>query len=337
MGLAVVKVREYATSVLGTPEFMAPELYEEKYDEKVDIYSFGLCVMEIATKEYPYSECSNQAQIYRKVTSGIRPAAFEKVEDKDTREFIETCIKFDSTERPTAEQLLQHPFLIDTGDPLQSTSTHTSPGVLEERFRSAEELTRRWEVAEARPDVLISIRVLEYAHPIVMLKMTCLSLTRAPSTSGSTGSSLSLYLQSREMSPGLKQEVKFPFDLSKDTCSDVVSEMVSEGVISGEYTLLAIQKMEEVIESLTGGGTRRRRRSSLSLTRQTSSDTALQDDPTSGHLRTRSHSSPAIPKTDKSRMGRRTQSVQTAVALPAESPILPGIRTSTCFVGIIIV
>jgi len=25
-------------SVIGTPEFMAPELYEEKYDEKVDVY-----------------------------------------------------------------------------------------------------------------------------------------------------------------------------------------------------------------------------------------------------------------------------------------------------------
>jgi serine/threonine protein kinase len=25
-----------------TPEFMAPEFYDEKYDEKVDIYAFGM-------------------------------------------------------------------------------------------------------------------------------------------------------------------------------------------------------------------------------------------------------------------------------------------------------
>ena len=25
-----------------TPEFMAPELYDENYDEKVDIYAFGM-------------------------------------------------------------------------------------------------------------------------------------------------------------------------------------------------------------------------------------------------------------------------------------------------------
>lgn len=49
-------------------QFMAPELYEEKYDEKVDVYSFGMCMLELATMEYPYCECRNAAQIYKKVT-----------------------------------------------------------------------------------------------------------------------------------------------------------------------------------------------------------------------------------------------------------------------------
>lgn len=48
---------------------MAPELYEEEYDELVDVYSFGMCVVEMLTSEYPYNECSNPAQIYKKVTS----------------------------------------------------------------------------------------------------------------------------------------------------------------------------------------------------------------------------------------------------------------------------
>lgn len=58
-----------ATSCSGTPEFMAPEMYEEKYDEAVDVYAFGMCILEMATSEYPYAECQNAAQIYRKVTS----------------------------------------------------------------------------------------------------------------------------------------------------------------------------------------------------------------------------------------------------------------------------
>lgn len=54
---------------LGTPEFMAPELYEEEYNELVDIYSFGMSMLEMVTLEYPYNECNNPAQIFKKVTS----------------------------------------------------------------------------------------------------------------------------------------------------------------------------------------------------------------------------------------------------------------------------
>lgn len=53
----------------GTPEFMAPELYDENYNELADIYSFGMCMLEMVTFEYPYSECRNSAQIYKKVSS----------------------------------------------------------------------------------------------------------------------------------------------------------------------------------------------------------------------------------------------------------------------------
>lgn len=53
--------------MLGTPEFMAPELYEEEYNELVDIYAFGMCLLELVTLEYPYCECANAAQIYKKV------------------------------------------------------------------------------------------------------------------------------------------------------------------------------------------------------------------------------------------------------------------------------
>ena len=52
----------------GTPEFMAPELYREQYNEKVDIYSFGMCLLELVTMEFPYRECKNKAQIFRQVT-----------------------------------------------------------------------------------------------------------------------------------------------------------------------------------------------------------------------------------------------------------------------------
>lgn len=64
-----IHVSFFTLSRSGTPEFMAPEMYEEHYDEAVDVYAFGMCMLEMATSEYPYSECQNAAQIYRKVTS----------------------------------------------------------------------------------------------------------------------------------------------------------------------------------------------------------------------------------------------------------------------------
>ncbi|KAF9922566.1 hypothetical protein FBU30_007317 [Linnemannia zychae] len=111
LGLAVVRHRTHVSSVLGTPEFMAPELYDEKYDEKVDIYAFGMCVLEMVTKDYPYAECTNQAQIYRKVSQGIKPQALDNVQDPEIREFIDRCLDHDATTRPSAQELLDSEFL----------------------------------------------------------------------------------------------------------------------------------------------------------------------------------------------------------------------------------
>nr|XP_043637831.1 probable serine/threonine-protein kinase WNK3 [Erigeron canadensis] len=70
VGLAVILRQAHsAYSVIGTLEFMAPELYEKDYNELVDIYAFGMCLLELVTFEYPYVECANAAEIYRKVTS----------------------------------------------------------------------------------------------------------------------------------------------------------------------------------------------------------------------------------------------------------------------------
>lgn len=110
LGLATLMLRPTANSLIGTPEFMAPELYEEEYNELVDIYSFGMCILELITCEYPYSECRNQAQIYKKVTSGIKPAGLLKVKDPQVKEFIEKCL-VPVSQRLSAKELLEDPFL----------------------------------------------------------------------------------------------------------------------------------------------------------------------------------------------------------------------------------
>ncbi|XP_055883694.1 serine/threonine-protein kinase WNK1-like isoform X5 [Biomphalaria glabrata] len=116
MGLATLKSNSFAKSVIGTPEFMAPEMYEEHYDEAVDVYAFGMCMLEMASSEYPYKECHNPGQIYRKVTTGVHPEALDKVRDPEIHSIIEGCIQTKKEDRLTVKELLAHDFFLeDTG------------------------------------------------------------------------------------------------------------------------------------------------------------------------------------------------------------------------------
>uniref|UniRef100_A0A2P2KP78 non-specific serine/threonine protein kinase n=2 Tax=Rhizophora mucronata TaxID=61149 RepID=A0A2P2KP78_RHIMU len=110
LGLAAILRKSHAAHCVGTPEFMAPEVYEEAYNELVDIYSFGMCILEMITLEYPYSECTHPAQIYKKVTSGKRPDALYQVKDPEVRQFVEKCLATVSL-RLSARELLNDPFL----------------------------------------------------------------------------------------------------------------------------------------------------------------------------------------------------------------------------------
>ncbi|CAD6334954.1 unnamed protein product [Miscanthus lutarioriparius] len=116
LGLAtILDNARSAHSIIGTPEFMAPELYDEEYNELVDIYAFGMCLLELVTFEYPYCECSNAAQIYKKVSDGEKPGSLAKIDDPEVKLFIEKCIA-KATERLSAKELLMDPFLLDVSD-----------------------------------------------------------------------------------------------------------------------------------------------------------------------------------------------------------------------------
>ena len=70
-GLAV----DTTMTSVGTPHFAAPEvLRSERYTEKVDVYSFGIFLYELATRELPYKR-ENPALVLQGVVSGsLRPA-----------------------------------------------------------------------------------------------------------------------------------------------------------------------------------------------------------------------------------------------------------------------
>jgi WNK lysine deficient protein kinase len=111
-------------TMVGTPEFMAPEMFSENYDERVDIYAFGMAVLEMISGEYPYTECSTAIQIINRVSSNIYPEILKLVTNDDAKAFVKVCLRpasiDDDTEgggdifRPTAKKLLTHEFLLNT-------------------------------------------------------------------------------------------------------------------------------------------------------------------------------------------------------------------------------
>ncbi|KAF8726243.1 hypothetical protein HU200_019699 [Digitaria exilis] len=117
-GLATFMQQQKTRSVKGTLEFMAPELYTGNYNELVDVYAFGMCMLELVTCEYPYSECQGMGHIFKNVSQGKKPAALYKVGDTEVRSFIDNCLA-PAAERLSASELLRSSFLMKD-DPLSA-------------------------------------------------------------------------------------------------------------------------------------------------------------------------------------------------------------------------
>ncbi|KAJ6882315.1 serine/threonine-protein kinase WNK3 isoform X1 [Populus alba x Populus x berolinensis] len=204
LGLAaILQQARSAHSVIGTPEFMAPELYEEEYNELVDIYAFGMCLLELVTVEYPYVECTNAAQIYKKVTSGIKPASLAKVKDPAVKAFIEKCIAKVSDRLP-AKELLMDPFL-------QSDEENESVGhSLRLKAHSSGGSSDQIDVNEIAKD--------SSAEP-----------SRDFTVQGQRKDINTIFLKLRIAdSTGHIRNIHFPFDVEVDTAIAVASEMVEE-------------------------------------------------------------------------------------------------------------
>ncbi|XP_043725003.1 probable serine/threonine-protein kinase WNK5 [Telopea speciosissima] len=232
LGLAaILRGSQPAHSVIGTPEFMAPELYEEEYNELVDVYSFGMCVLEMLTGEYPYSECCNPAQIYKKVTSGKLPDGFYRIHDKEAQCFIGKCLET-ASKRLSAKVLLQDPFLASDQEealpapvpvPLPKDENHNPSEEDEDDVDDdAEEALAN---SEKRVDITIKGKMNPEDDTIF----------------------LKVQIGDKE---GCVRNIFFPFDIVNDTPLDVATEMVKELEINDREPTEIAEVIEEEISAL---------------------------------------------------------------------------------------
>lgn len=89
-------------------------MYSEQYDESIDVYAFGMCLLEMATGEYPYQECTKPFEIYKRVTQGIRPENYYRIDNSDLKELIDLCIRLKKEQRPTVKELVNHSWFMDS-------------------------------------------------------------------------------------------------------------------------------------------------------------------------------------------------------------------------------
>ncbi len=95
----------------GTIGFMAPEVYNtNNYSCKADIWSLGMVVMEMVTRQYPF-DCLDCKQRRKLTTDGLRPRIKCKHLPDSLHDFIDHCLEVNPSMRPSAEDLLQHQFL----------------------------------------------------------------------------------------------------------------------------------------------------------------------------------------------------------------------------------
>ncbi|RLM69388.1 putative serine/threonine-protein kinase WNK7 isoform X2 [Panicum miliaceum] len=250
LGLAAVlrEAGQAAHSVIGTPEFMAPEMYDEEYNELVDVYSFGMCMLEMLTLEYPYSECSNPAQIYKKVTAGKLPDAFYRVEDGEARRFIGRCLVA-ASRRPSAAELLLDPFLLD--DHHATSCAAAMPPPLPPAAPSSSSTCSSSDdvssiMGDDHQDVGDDHK--EAEPPVARTDMTITGKLNAEEDT------IFLKVQIADKSTGNNvRNIYFPFDMVNDTATEVAEEMVKELEIRDRDPSEIAATIEQEIERLLPG------------------------------------------------------------------------------------
>lgn len=131
-------------TVVGSPYWMSPEVIVAKngYDHKADIWSLGITAIEMAESKPPLYDVNPLRVIF--VIPKRAPPTLQKPDQwsANFQDFVAKCLHMSPAERPSAADLLQHPFILaaaaQSEPTIKALAQRIAPQLVEARKRAKE-------------------------------------------------------------------------------------------------------------------------------------------------------------------------------------------------------
>ncbi|KPA84491.1 protein kinase putativeserine/threonine protein kinase putative (MRK1) [Leptomonas pyrrhocoris] len=122
----VTELNKAASCIIGTPVYMAPEFIKGEADHKADIWSLACALFELSTGLVPWYHTGvkdNIPLMFYITTTGDSPMVFPTPEARgefsaEFLNFMDLCFTRNVANRPEAEELLKHPWIMGTRLPV---------------------------------------------------------------------------------------------------------------------------------------------------------------------------------------------------------------------------
>lgn len=270
---------------VGTPCWMAPEVMEQDhgYDFKADIWSLGITAIEMASGTAPYHKYPPM-KVLMLTLQNDPPTLDTAADDKDQyraygktfRKMIVDCLQKDPTKRPTATELLKHPFFKKAKDKkyLQQTLVAIGPS-LETRVQKASKrqpgtsgrlhrtVTGEWvwssededdgsssgdEGKETLPVNTIDNVSSEEDGPDDLEGQIKSATSRLVIQSAEQNIPINLVLRLRNQKRELN-DIRFEFAVGVDSAEGIASELVGAGLVDGKDIVVIAANLQKLIDS----------------------------------------------------------------------------------------
>ncbi|XP_015183624.1 PREDICTED: serine/threonine-protein kinase OSR1-like isoform X2 [Polistes dominula] len=270
---------------VGTPCWMAPEVMEQDhgYDFKADIWSLGITAIEMASGTAPYHKYPPM-KVLMLTLQNDPPTLDTAADDKDQykaygktfRKMIVDCLQKDPTKRPTATELLKHPFFKKAKDKkyLQQTLVAIGPS-LETRVQKASKrqpgtsgrlhrtVTGEWVWSSEEEDSASSGEEGKEALPVNTIENASSEedpeqdefysqVKSAPShaviQAAEQNVPINLVLRLRNQKRELN-DIRFEFAVGVDSAEGIAAELVGALLVDGKDIVVIASNLQKLIDS----------------------------------------------------------------------------------------